>query len=76
MSKLIFVCTYESGTPLFLSSLNGRLLHTHGQVPTLLRWAVTGGLLTRAMILRFLVPPRPEFLVSRRTPFIDDATSE
>lgn len=45
-------------------------------MPTLLRWAVTGGLLLRAMFLRFLVPPRPEFLVSRRTPFIDDATSE
>lgn len=45
-------------------------------MPTLLRWAVTGGLLLRAMFLRFLVPPRPGFLISRRTPFIDDATSE
>ena len=28
------------------------------------------------MIVRFLVPPRPEILVCRRTPFIDDAASE
>ena len=45
-------------------------------MPTLLRWAVTGGLLLRAMVVRFLLPPRPEFLVSRRTPFADDTNSE
>lgn len=37
---------------------------------------MTGGLLLRAMVVRFLLPPRPEFLVSRRTPFADDTNSE
>lgn len=42
------------------------------QSPLLLKVFVHGALWMRAMAIRFLVPPRPEFLAVRRTPYGSD----
>lgn len=44
------------------------------QAPLMLQWVVKGCLLLRALVLRFLVPPRPECLASRRTPYPSKGT--
>lgn len=31
-----------------------------------------GSLYLRALLIRLFLPPRPEFLINRRTPFDDD----
>lgn len=38
------------------------------QAPTLLQWFMKGSLLMRAWFIRFLLPPRPDFMAVRRTP--------
>ncbi|CBN79057.1 conserved unknown protein [Ectocarpus siliculosus] len=44
--------------------------------PTLLQWFMKGSLWMRALFIRFLLPPRPDFMAVRRTPLSGVAEGE
>lgn len=46
------------------------------QAPILLQWFMKATLLLRAVAIRFFMPPRPDFLVARRTPASGHAEGE